>query len=198
MIHRTKQVLCIFCALMLFCSGSLAGAEQVKAEDEARKIVSGMSLRDKVTQLFLMDFRRWMPLDGEEVIAKFVEDPHYKGEPVTAINPEIARMLGEYRFGGVILFSENLKNTAESVQLVRELQRAAVQKGGLPLFLGADQEGGNITRLGQGTCLPGNMAIGATGSTGYAYEAGEVTGRELNSIGLNINFSPVADVNDNP
>ncbi len=115
MFHRSRHILCIFCALMLFCSGSLAGAEPMNAEDEARKIVSGMSLRDKVTQLFLMDFRRWMPLDGEEVIAKFVEDPHYKGEPVTAINPEIARMLGEYRFGGVILFSENLKNTAESV-----------------------------------------------------------------------------------
>lgn len=198
MIHRSGHILCIFCALMLFCSVSLAGAEPMNAEDEALEIVAGMSLRDKVTQLFLMDFRRWMPLDGEEVIAKFVEDPHYKGEPVTAINPEIARMLGEYRFGGVILFSENLKNTAESVQLVREFQRAAAQKGGLPLFIGADQEGGNITRLGQGTCLPGNMAIGATGRTEYAFEAGAVTGRELRALGLNINISPVADVNDNP
>ena len=52
MIHRTKQVLCIFCALMLFCSGSLAGAERMSEEDQALEIVSEMSLRDKVTQLF--------------------------------------------------------------------------------------------------------------------------------------------------
>lgn len=157
MTHRSRHILCIFCALILFCSGLLAGAERMNEED-----------------------------------------PHYKGEPVTGINPGIARMLSEYRFGGVILFSENLKNTAESARLVHELRRVAVQKGGLPLFLGADQEGGNITRLGQGTCLPGNMAIGAAGQIEYAYEAGAVTGRELRAIGLNLNFSPVADVNDNP
>jgi len=187
-----------FCALVVLLSCPLAYAAQTNARDEAQTIVTGMSLRDKITQLLFMDFRRWMTLSGEETIARFVEDPQYGGEPVTEINGEIAAMLQEYRFGGVILFSENLKNTADAVRLVRGIQRAAALKGGLPLFIGADQEGGNITRLGQGTCLPGNMAIGAAGSTEYAYEAGAVTGRELHAVGLNVNFSPVADVNDNP
>jgi len=42
------------------------------------------------------------------------------------------------------------------------------------------------------------MAIGATGRADYAREAGAITARELKAIGIGVNFSPVADVNDNP
>ncbi len=193
-----RRILCALCTLVILWTVFVACAAESDSVTKAREIVAGMSLRDKVSQLMFMDFRKWMTLDGEETIAKFLEDPLYNGEPVAQINGEIAKMLTEYRFGGVILFGENLKNTADSVRLVREMQRAAALKGGLPLFMGVDQEGGNVTRLGQGTCLPGNMAIGATGSTEYAYEAGAVTGREVRAIGFNVNFSPDADVNDNP
>ena len=198
MMNFPKRMLSVFCAITIILSCPFAYAAQTDAEEEARKIVAGMSLRDKITQLMFLDFRKWMTLGGEETIARFLKDPLYNGEPVTQINGEIAKMLTEYRFGGVILFGENLKSTSDSVRLVRDIQRASVLKSGLPLFMGVDQEGGNVTRLGQGTCLPGNMAIGATGSTEYAYEAGAVTGRELRAIGFNVNFSPDADVNDNP
>ncbi len=200
MIDFPKRLTSAFCALFLLlsCLRPPACAAQADAGDKAREIAAGMPLRDKITQLLFVDFRKWMTLDGEQTISRIAEDPAYTGEPVTQINAEIAQMLAEYRFGGVILFSENLKSTEDSVHLVREMQRASLRKGGLPPFLGADQEGGNVTRLGQGTCLPGNMAIGATGKTEYAYEAGAVTGRELRAVGLNINFSPVSDVNDNP
>ncbi len=200
MIDFPKRLTSSFCALFILLSylHPPACAAQTETEDKVRKIVAGMPLRDKITQLLFVDFRKWMTLDGEQTISRIAEDPAYDGEPVTQINAEIAQMLAEYRFGGVILFGENLRSTEDSVRLVREMQRASVRKGGLPPFTGADQEGGNVTRLGQGTCLPGNMAVGATGKTEYAYEAGAVTGRELRAIGMNINFSPVSDVNDNP
>lgn len=188
----------ILIAFVLLLISLVPCAAQSDAETMAREIVSNMSFRDKVTQLFLMDFRNWMTLDEEQTNAKLAENPNYDGEPVAQMNDEIAKILREYRFGGVILFSENLRNTESSVRLVRDMQRSAISGGGLPLLIGADQEGGNVTRLGQGTCLPGNMAIGATGRTDYAYEAGAITGRELDAIGINVNFSPVSDVNDNP
>lgn len=193
-----KRILCTFCVFVILWTVFVPCAAESDVGSKAREIVAGMSLRDKIAQLLFMDFRKWMTLGGEEIITKFLEDPAYNGEPVTQLNAEISKMLTEYHFGGVILFSDNLMNTADSVRLVREMQRAAVLKGGLPLFMGVDQEGGSITRLGQGTCLPGNMAIGATGSAEYAYEAGAITGRELRAIGINVNFSPVSDVNDNP
>ena len=52
--------------------------------------------------------------------------------------------------------------------------------------------------IGDGTPLPGNMAIGATRSTDLAYQAGAVLGRECASLGINVNYAPCADVNVNP
>ena len=188
----------MICALVILSSAMLSCSAQSDEGTTAREIVGHMSLREKIAQLMFMDFRKWKTLGEEETIAKLALDPKYDGEPVAEMNGEIQKMLEDYHFGGVILFSENLKNTENSVRLVRDIQRATVSGGGLPSFIGADQEGGVITRLGQGTCLPGNMAIGATGRTDYAFEAGAITGGELDAIGINVNFSPVSDVNDNP
>ena len=196
--RTARRSLLAFCVLVILSSCPAPCAAQSDAGARAREIVARMSLREKITQLMFMDVRKWMTLGVEAASAKLLEDPKYDGEPVVQMNDEIARMLKEYRFGGVILFTENLKNTADSVRLVRNIQRAAVSGGGLQPFMGADQEGGSIVKLGQGTCLPGNMAIGATGRTEYAYEAGAITGREMDAIGFNVNFSPVSDVNDNP
>jgi beta-N-acetylhexosaminidase len=48
------------------------------------------------------------------------------------------------------------------------------------------------------TVLPGNMALGATNSTELAERAGEITAVELAAVGVNLNFAPVMDVNNNP
>jgi beta-N-acetylhexosaminidase len=196
--RRLAKRLSALLALVLLSFSLGPCAAQPEGSPTAREIVASMSLREKIAQLFFMDFRNWMTLGEKATGEKLEENPKYDGEPVAEMNGEIAKMLREYRFGGVILFSENLRDTAASVRLVREMQRAATGGGGLPLLLGVDQEGGNVTRLGQGTCLPGNMAIGATGRADYAKAAGAIAARELRAIGIGVNFSPVSDVNDNP
>ena len=53
--------------------------------------------------------------------------------------------------------------------------------------------------IGNGTTpLPGNMALGATGDTKLARRAGEVLGRELSAMGINVDYAPCCDVNINP
>ncbi|WP_279153663.1 glycoside hydrolase family 3 protein, partial [Thomasclavelia cocleata] len=61
-----------------------------------------------------------------------------------------------------------------------------------------DQEGGIVYRLTGGTALPGNMALGASGDIENAVKAGNIIGSELNAVGVNVNFAPDADVNNNP
>src|SRR5699024_6508054 len=46
--------------------------------------------------------------------------------------------------------------------------------------------------------FPGNMALGATRSEAYAAESAGILGKELSSLGINMNYAPVADVNINP
>jgi beta-glucosidase-like glycosyl hydrolase len=55
-----------------------------------------------------------------------------------------------------------------------------------------------VYRLGTGTALPGNMALGAASDPTYAKMAGQIIGRELSAIGVNTNLAPVVDVNNNP
>lgn len=140
-------------------------------------IVKGMSLEEKVGQMFMPDFRQW---DGEDV---------------TEINEEIVQAIQQHHLGGVILFRENLVETGQIVRLVDQLQRTA---GTIPLLISTDQEGGVVNRLQSGTVMPGNMALGATRSTEASRRVGQAIGAELHALGINVNFAPVVDVNVNP
>lgn len=160
-----------------------AGAAGERVEDMLKQ----MSLRDKLTQMLMVELRNWD------------EDPE-DGVPrsgFTVMNPQVRQLLGDYRFGGVILFAQNLTDTEQSYYLVRAMQEAAVNGGGLPMLISADQEGGSVYRLATGTALPGNMALGASGAPEYALAAGEILGRELSALGINTNLAPVADVSSN-
>ena len=113
---------------------------------------------------------------------------------------ELLRAIHSYRPAGFSLFRAfNIDRPAQVRKLTHSLQRAA-QEAGLPQFLIAvDQEGGQLMAIGEGaTPLPGNLALGATGSPDLAYQAGQVLGRELSAMGINVDFAPICDVNINP
>ena len=42
------------------------------------------------------------------------------------------------------------------------------------------------------------MAVGSTNNPYFAYETGKATAIEALMLGVNINFAPVADINNNP
>ncbi|PAF19542.1 glycoside hydrolase family 3 protein [Terribacillus saccharophilus] len=155
----------------------------VKAETDVKAIVEKMSVEQKVGQMLMPDFRNWQK-QGESKATGFTE-----------MNDEVGSIIQKYHLGGVILFAENVVGTEQTVRLIDGLQNASPE---LPLFITIDQEGGIVTRLQTGTNLPGNMALGATGSEKYAYQTGKIIGKELSSLGVNVNFGPSLDVNNNP
>ncbi len=113
---------------------------------------------------------------------------------------EIVQGLREYRAGGITFFrSLNIENPAQVRQLTDQLQALARELDLPPLLIATDQEGGQLMAIGEGTTpLPGNMALGATGSAELARKAGVVLGRELAAMGVNVNYAPCVDVNNNP
>lgn len=115
------------------------------------------------------------------------------------LSPEIVQAFQSYHPSGVTLFRPfNMDTPAQIKKLNQSLQDLAHELG-LPLLLIAtDQEGGQLMAFGDGTPLPGNMALGATRSPELARKAGEVLGRELAALGINVNYAPCADVNINP
>ena len=162
----------------------------VNAQSRIDQIMEGMTLDQKITQMIMPDFRQWQQ-EGETAVSD-----------LTVLNDEVAKIIDDYDFGGVILFANNVKETEQTLKLTNDLQEAAISNkagnGNLPLLITIDQEGGIVYRLGSGTALPGNMALGATRSVEAANDVGEVIGRELNALGINVNFAPSFDTNNNP
>lgn len=113
---------------------------------------------------------------------------------------EVLERVQAWRVAGVTLFRAlNIQHPGQVYELTRALQSAARTAGLPPLLVAVDQEGGQLMAVGEGTTpLPGNMALGATRSPELARQAGEVLGRELAAMGINVNYAPVCDVNVNP
>nr|WP_257349034.1 glycoside hydrolase family 3 protein [Pseudalkalibacillus decolorationis] len=139
--------------------------------------IANMTVKEKIGQMLMPDFRSW------------------NGEDVTEMLPEIEQLVDEYHLGGVILFRENVVTTEQTARFVSQYQEATEKFG---MLMTIDQEGGIVTRLQSGTDMPGNMALGATRSTELSENVGRVIGEELDALGINMNFAPVLDVNNNP
>jgi beta-N-acetylhexosaminidase len=97
------------------------------------------------------------------------------------------------------LFGYNVESPEQVRRLCESLIHAATSKNLPPPIIGIDQEGGQLIAVAKGaTELPGNMALGATQSPELAAKAGYVLARELLAMGINLNFAPSIDVNNNP
>ncbi len=137
--------------------------------------INQMTLDQKIGQLFMFGF------------------------DATEINEHAIKLIKDYKAGNVILFTRNVKSSKQLFELNLNLQKLAKESIGIPLFIGIDQEGGMVTRIHQGsTFFPGAMTIAASNQLENAYWVGKMMGLELKHLGVNMNFAPVLDVNNNP
>lgn len=114
----------------------------------------------------------------------------------TRLPNDLIRMDEEWGLGGVILFSRNLQEFDQVLDLTEQLWSLG---GGIPPFVGIDQEGGPVHRLPEPfTVFPEMSQLGVVNSVSLAYEVGAVSGRELTAAGFNLNFAPVLDIDSNP
>lgn len=107
--------------------------------------------------------------------------------------------IADGRVPGVCLFNYNFRDLKQ-FRALNESLLAAAREGGQPApLLGVDQEGGQLMAVtGGATELPGNLALGASGSAEFAAESGRILAAELRSLGCNLNFAPVLDVASRP
>ena len=188
-----KKIICTILFLMMVFGTMTAPAWA--ESDSVDRILSSMSLRDKVAQMMIASFRVW-----EEVPAENGDKP--EGEPVkeniTALNDPIREMAGRNHFGGMLLFLENCVEAEQTLRLISDIQEANRAGGGLPQVFFTDQEGGYVSRIPYGTIGVGNMALGATGDPENARIMARIHGEELALLGIQADFAPVMDINNNP
>lgn len=142
-------------------------------EEEKDNKIDEMSLEEKIGQLLIISYRK--------------DD----------IKEKLPTILEEVKPGGFILFSENITTYDDTINLIKSIKNS----NDIPLFIGIDEEGGNVQRLK-------NLKDYKTSDIPYmsyvktindAYNLGKVIAEELRVFGINLDFAPVIDCNwDNP
>ncbi len=118
--------------------------------------------------------------------------------PGTEMDAETAARLRAGQYAGVVLFSRNIVSVEQTRALTAAIHEILTVDG-LPPLIGVDQEGGRVGRLmAAATLTPSAMALGATGDPALVERIGHAVGQELRALGINTDFAPVADVNNNP
>ncbi len=107
-------------------------------------------------------------------------------------------LLAELRPAGVILYKSNFRHDLpydgwleSHARLIADIRAAA---GRRRMFIAIDHEGGRVCR----TPPPITRFAYAAEWPEHAVEVGKAIGRELASLGLNLNFAPVLDIHTNP
>lgn len=146
--------------------------ENLTIDEKVDKIVASMSKTEKIGQMVMI------------------------GIQGTKVDDDSLYMLHQFHMGGVILFDRNMDSPEQVKQLTSDLQAQSNEK--VPLFIGIDEEGGDVVRMAEKlTPPPSQKEIGATGDIEQAKTWAIKTAKSLKDMGINVNFAPVADVGSN-
>lgn len=158
-----------------------SGIENIKPADDVEKKalqdVKGMSLEERVGQLFVLDFR-FNPSSGKAVYE---------------LDPYINSILREVNPGGILLFGWNFKDLKQFATLINSYKASAKR----PLLMAIDEEGGNTSRMGQQNFgfvrIPTPRDIGKNGSVEANAQLATLIAKELKVLGFNTDFAPLGD-----
>ena len=100
---RMKKVLASAMSLSMVASMAMSGVGATTSRVDS--LLSNMSLRQKITQMMMVDFRKWKTEDESEAT------------DFTKMNSEVQKIVEDYDFGSVIFFANNIKETEQSYNL---------------------------------------------------------------------------------
>ncbi len=104
---------------------------------------------------------------------------------------EISELIKTQKVGGLIFMQGG---PVRQVNLTNRYQGEAK----VPLLIGMDAEWGPVMRIDSCINFPHQMQLGAMDNDSLVYWYGVEMARQCSLLGVNVSFSPVADVNNNP
>ena len=95
------------------------------------------------------------------------------GFPSLEMDEQVERLLEDFEVGNYVYFSRNMKTAAQVARLSKAISDRVYDKLGAAPFITADQEGGGVSRLIEGSALmSGAMAVAATVPAGEVSPSG--------------------------
>lgn len=159
----------------------------------AERTLASMTLDEKIGQLFIVTAFSDPDLlrpTAKEFFEKAVKDAglSYKWNEYGG-KEFISEVITQFGIGGVIFMSRG--RSVSQLEMTNHFQRISKY----PLFIAQDNETGLGDHLTDAIRFPHAMALGAIADENLLYEFGREVGNECQVLGVNMNYSPVVDVN---
>ncbi len=150
---------------------TLVAQDDGLVKDWTKEVLSQMTIEEKVGQLFMI--RAFSKDDPEHI--KYVKS-----------------QIENYHIGGICFFQGDPRR---QTQLVTDYQQLSKH----PLLIAIDGEWGLGMRFpDQAISFPRQITIGAIRDNQLVYRMGQEIGRQCKLLGINVNFAPDVDINNNP
>lgn len=165
------------------------------AERWVKQTMTRLSVDEKVGQLVVPGVESgYLSTDSDafETLSRLVRDYHVGGFHVFGASQLAPSVLLNAAYGTVLL-----GQPMSAAFLLNRLQGLSA----VPLLNSADFETGPGFRLAGATTFPRQMAMGALppgDDVRLVKEEARITALEAKAVGVQVNFAPVADVNNNP
>ena len=108
-----------------------------------------------------------------------------------AFEDSIARVIQKEHIGGLVFFQGGPGRQAVLTNRYQSLSK-------VPLMIAMDAEWGLGMRLDSTISYPYQLTLGAIQDNNLIYQMGKQVALDFKRIGMQVNFAPVADINNNP
>ena len=178
----SRLIIVITYAFLMACGYSIGQIPQRGQGDQLPRF-----LRDTESEWAV---NKLNSLSLEEKIAQFFMVATWPNKEASH-EKEIDSLIQHYKIGGLIFFQGDWENTKARIDHFQ-------QNSTIPLLMGMDAEWGSAMRLWKQPHFPFQLTMGAANLPEETKTIGHAMGKELNELGIHMNFSPVMDVNTNP
>ena len=181
-----KNSLVWFLLVLLLFISSTTSAQPKKQQNNS---LPGLFSKCSHTQWVDSVFNSLTP---DERIAQLIMVAAYSNRDQKHID-DVTCLINTYNLGGVIFFQGG---PIRQVEMTNYFQSCAKT----PLLIGIDGEWGLGMRLDSTISFPRQMMLGAMSSQNDSliYQMGTEIADELKTMGIQLNFAPVVDINSNP
>jgi beta-N-acetylhexosaminidase len=171
------------------------------ALEKAQSLLDQLSPEERVGQLFLVTFKG-QDVSGDTAIYNLIVNHHVGGVILQAANDNFTA--GEDSLNKILSLNRQIQLnrwSASQRQNIDPQTGETLTPAFIPMFVGISQEGDGYPydQILEGlTPLPNEMAIGATWNPDLASQVGQVLGKELSTLGINLLLGPSLDVLETP
>ncbi|MBX2922828.1 MAG: serine hydrolase [Chitinophagaceae bacterium] len=170
-----KYFVFLFCCISASAGAFAQRSSQLTAQQWVDSVFATLSDNEKIAQLMVVRMSSVNPTTRK----------------VTFYEAEVLDVINKYNIGGICLFQGGPVTQANYINQIQAVAKT-------PLLVCIDGENGLGMRMDSVTSLPRQMMMGAVQDPKLIYDYGKWVGEQCRREGIQVNYAPVVDINNNP